>query len=74
MTKDRKMLYATSLIVFAVFFALLFLNVGSSRIVAAVLLLFATPAVCLIIRKRSSLSINKKDKTLQMEKFIDINY
>ena len=54
MTKDKKILYATSLIIFAVFFAILFIDVRSSRIVAAVLLLLATPAVCILIKKRAS--------------------
>ncbi len=64
MTKDKKLLYATSLIIFAVFFATLFINVGSSKIVTAVLLLPATPAVCLLIKKRASLSINKREVLL----------
>ena len=61
MTKDKKVLYTTSLIIFAVFFAALFVDMGSSKIVAAILLLPITPAVCLVIKKRSSLSINKKE-------------
>lgn len=64
MTKDKKILYAASLIIFAVFFAILFIDVRSSRIVAAVLLLLATPAVCILIKKRASLSINKREVLL----------
>ena len=61
MTKDKKVLYATSLIIFAVFFSSLFVDLGSSKIATALLLLPITPAVCLLIRKRVSLSINKKE-------------
>ena len=64
MTKDKKILYATSLIIFAVFFVSLFVNVGSSKIVAAMLLLPTTPAVCILIKKRGSLSINKREVLL----------
>lgn len=64
MTKDKKVLYATSLIVFAVFFAALFVDIGSSKIVTAILLLPITPAICLLIKKRSSLSINKREVLL----------
>lgn len=64
MTKDKKVLYATSLIIFAVFFTALFVDMGSSKIAAAILLLPITPAVCLLIKKRSSLSINKKEVLL----------
>ena len=65
MSKDRKILYATSIIIFAVFFSLLFVDFGrSSKIAAALLLLPTTPAVCLLIKKRSLLSINKKEVLL----------
>ena len=64
MTKDKKLLYATSLIIFAVFFASLFITVGSSKIIAAMLLLPAASAVCILIKKRSSLSINKREVIL----------
>lgn len=65
MSKDKKILYATSIIIFAVFFSLLFVDFGrSSKIAAALLLLPTTPAVCLLIKKRSLLSINKKEVLL----------
>ena len=65
MSKDKKILYATSFIIFAVFFSLLFVDFGrSSKIAAALLLLPTTPAVCLLIKKRSLLSINKKEVLL----------
>lgn len=65
MTKDKKVLYATSLIIFAVFFSALFVDVGrSSKIIAALLLLPITPAVCLLIKKRTSVSVNKREVLL----------
>ncbi|MBR7116183.1 MAG: signal peptidase I [Clostridia bacterium] len=64
MSKDKKVLYATSFIIFAVFFAALFVDMGSSKIVAAILLLPITPAVWFLIRKRSSLSIYKREVLL----------
>lgn len=64
MTKDKRILYATSWIIFAVFFAALFVDIGSSKIVAALLLLPITPTICLLIRKRVSLSVNKKEVLL----------
>ena len=64
MTKDKKVLYAISLIILAVFSIVMFVDIGSSKVVTALLLLPITPAVCLLIRKRSSLSINKKEVVL----------
>lgn len=65
MTKDKRVLYVTSLIVFAVFLSALFVNLRSnSKILAALLLIPITPAVCLLIKKRSSVSINKKEVLL----------
>lgn len=64
MTKDKRVLYATSLIIFAVFFAALFVDMGSSKVVAAIMLVPITPAVYFLIKKRSSLSINKKEVLL----------
>ena len=61
MTKDKKLLYATSLIIFAVFFSSLFVDLGSSKIVTALLLLPIAPTVCWLIKKRVALSINKKE-------------
>lgn len=64
MTKDKKTLYALSLIILAVFSVALFVDMGSSKIAAAILLLPITPTVCLLIKKRSALSINKKEVLL----------
>lgn len=64
-SKDKKVLYITSFIVFAVFFSILFVDIRrNSKIVAALVLLLITPAVCLLIKKRSSLSVNKREVLL----------
>lgn len=64
MTKDKKVLYSISLIIFAVLLGALFINVGSSKIVAAVLLAPLAFVTCFFIRKRGSLSINKREVLL----------
>ncbi len=64
MTKDKKVLYTVSFLIFAVLFAALFVNVVSSKIVAACTLLPMAVATCLAIKKRRSLSINKKEVLL----------
>ena len=64
MTKDKKVLYIISLIVFAVLLTALFVDIGSSRIVTAIALLPLTFAVCVFIKKRSILSVNKREVLL----------
>lgn len=64
MNKDTKKLYMMSFLVFAVLFSLLFINVKNSRIITACVLIPMTIATCLLIRKRSSFSINKKEVLL----------
>lgn len=64
MNKDKKVLYLISFIIFAALLSSFFVNVGSSKIVAACLLLLFTPIVCLLVRKRGSLSINKREVLL----------
>ena len=64
MSKDKKILYLTSFITFAVLLVTLFVDLGSSKIVTACLLLPVTPIVCLLIRKRGILSINKREVLL----------
>ena len=64
MNKDRKVLYAISILIFAVLLVALFIDVGSSKILAACLLLPMCVLTILAIRKRSSLSINKKEVLL----------
>lgn len=61
MNKDKKVMYAVSLIVFAVLFSSLFFGVKNSRIFTACLLVPLTVAVRLMIRKRCSYSVNKKE-------------
>ena len=64
MSKDRKILYLTSFITFAVLLIFLFMDLGSSKIVTACLLLPVAPAVSFLIRKRGILSINKREVLL----------
>ena len=64
MNKDKKVLYTVSLIIFAVLLGTLFINVQSSKIVTACLLIPLTALTILAIKKRGSLSINKKEVLL----------
>jgi len=64
MNKDRKILYAISILIFVLLLAALFVDIGSSRIVTACLLIILTPLTLLIIIKRSSVSINKREVLL----------
>lgn len=61
MNKDKRTLYAITLAIIAVLSVLLFMNVKSSRILTAIVLVpLAVITVC-FIKKRSSFSINKKE-------------
>lgn len=64
MNKDKKILYTVSLIIFAVLFALLFIKTRESRIVTAIVMVPLTVATLLTIRKRSSLSVKKREVLL----------
>lgn len=64
MSKDKRVLYIISLITFAALLTALFVDIGSSKIVTALLLLTITPIVWFLIKKRSSLSINKREVLL----------
>ena len=64
MTKDKKILYIISIITLAVLLAALFVQFGNSKIIAACILIPLTLTVCLFIKKRRSLSINKKEVLL----------
>ena len=64
MTKDKKVLFSISILIFAVLFAALFIGVKSSKILTACLLVPLTVLTCLLIKKRGSLSINKKEVLL----------
>ena len=61
MNKDKKMMYVISLLTFAVLLVALFINVKSSRILAALLLIPLTVITLHFVRKRQSFSIEKKD-------------
>jgi len=61
MNKDKKVLYIVSIIIFVLLLVALFADIGSSRIVAACLLLPLAVITCLVIKKRGSLSINKRE-------------
>ena len=63
-TKDKKVLYLLSIITFVLLTLALFVDVGSSKIAAACLLLPLTPITLLLVRKRRSLSINKREVLL----------
>lgn len=64
MTKDRKIVYIMSLAVLAALLIVLFVDIGSSKMVTACLLLPLTPTVMLLIKKRSSSSIHKREVLL----------
>ena len=64
MNIDKKIIYAMSGGIFAVLALALFLSVESSRILAACLLLPIAIVACIVIRKRSIPSINKKEVLL----------
>ena len=64
MNRDRKVLYIVSLIIFAALLGLLLVDIKSSRIATALLLLPLSAAARLFIKKRGSVSINKKEVLL----------
>ena len=64
MTKDKKTLYAVSLIIAAALLGFLFIKGDSGRYIAAVFLLLAAITCLLVIKKRSIYSIHYKQVTL----------
>lgn len=64
MTKDKKILYLISFVIFAVLLLLLFANVENSKILAACVLLPLALATFFLIKKRGTLSINKASVTV----------
>ena len=64
MNKDKKILYILSLITPVLLLLVLFADAKSSKVVTACLLLVLAIPVCLLIKKRTSLSINKKEVLL----------
>ena len=66
MNKDKKVLYAISFIIFGLLLSAFFIGWGDSKVVAACLVLLLAPLTCVLVRKRSALSINKKEVLLLM--------
>ena len=66
MTKDKKVIYLTSLISLAVLLIVLFTVKTNSRLVTAALMAVIAPLTCLLIKRRSAKSIAKKDVLLLM--------
>ncbi len=64
LTSDRKVLYSLSFSLFAILLSLLFIPGGIARYVCAAFLAAMTIAICLLISKRSILSINKREVLL----------
>ena len=64
MNKDKKKLYISAVTIFALLLASLFVDLGNSRIVAAILLLPIAVFLPILIKKRSILSINKREMFL----------
>ena len=66
MTKDKKVIYLTSLISLAVLLIVLFTVKTNSRLVTAAFMAVIAPLTCLLIKRRSAKSIAKKDVLLLM--------
>ncbi len=64
MNKDKKVLYTISLITFAVLLALFLIPIKDIKILSACLLVVLAVATRLLIKKRVSFSINKKEVLL----------
>lgn len=64
MNKDKKVLYTISIIAFAVLLVIFVVTARNSIIATAIAMALITPAVCFLIKKRSSLSINKREVLL----------
>ena len=66
MNRDKKVLYLTSFISLAVLLVALFVVKSNGKLITACLLAIITPAVCLLIKKRGTPSIAKKEVLLVM--------
>lgn len=66
MNKDKRKVLLISFALFAVLLTALFVNVGSSKIVTACLLVPFAALTFFCIKKRSSLSVNKRDVLILM--------
>ena len=73
MTKDKRLLYMISFLSLAVLFAALFIEISNSKILAACALIPISLITCLLIKKRRSLSINKKE-VLILSSIISVIY
>lgn len=66
MSKDKKILYIVTILIFAVLLISLFVDIGSSRMVTACLLLPLTVVTCLLIKKKASYSVYKREVLILM--------
>ena len=64
MNKDKKTLYIISFLTLVLLLGSLFVNFGNSKIVAVCILIPLSLATCFLIKRRHSLSINKKEVLL----------
>ncbi len=64
MNKDKKVLYIVSFVIFAVLFSALFIPIKNTKLLAACLLIPMVIVTRLFIKKKSSVSINKKEVLL----------
>ena len=64
MNKDKKVLYTIAIIAFAVLLTIFLLTAKDGKIVTAVAMAIIAPLVCILIRKRCSLSTNKREVLL----------
>lgn len=64
MTRDKKVLYILSSVAFAALLACFFLKFGDGKLLTAAVLLVLTVTSSLLIKKRGSLSINKREVLL----------
>lgn len=66
MNKDKRNVILISLALFAVLLAAFIFGSGNSRIVTSIILVTFAMLTCLIIKKRTSLSVNKREVLLLM--------
>ena len=66
MNKDKRILYITSLVSLASLLPIFFVGAGYGRLITAGLLILMAAASCILIRKRTSVSINKKEVLLMV--------
>lgn len=64
MNHDKKLIYVISVVTFAALLTLLFVDLGQSQIATACLMIALTALTILAIKKRGTLSINKREVLL----------